>query len=476
MTWLSNYNYRKKIPVSSRVEGSLSDHPTLLTINSGNGVDSPGMVYLCNSSSNWPYDIRITEADGVKGVNYYFEQSGNNWSGAKCWIKLPSISNTIDKDYYIYYGNYSASDVGSNGSNIFPDYFEHWIVYNDYPNWTKRNTGNNYWYSHDNVSSNDKYKSLRIVGDIDTYNYGSWDYSFIGFQSSRTSVWSACSDAIMIEFWHRTPSVPDTTNIWTSLYVRSGSNTYTNNQSGCSLSNTADKNLEIQLNHSKDRIEYFIKFVSSNTKLIEGTILTNIPNSSNIPYLVWGGLDVAGLDYIFYGNSICSINNLPFVGGMKLDIDQWFISDYAYPEPIWKTPGVQQSYSISDCQNDLRIFFKPFTSADNICCRCSRWDISNYSFTIETWLTKTQLQTLREHIRPGATGEFYSILSNQVYYDQSWSADNTLMFSPNPNHQSNLKNMKQDSLGYVKNITTHPINKDWIEVKIECFRSGSQRL
>lgn len=124
-------------------------------------------------------------------------------------------------------------------------------------------------------------------------------------------------------------------------------------------------------------------------------------------------------------------------------------------------------------------------------CWCSRWDVSNYSFTIETWLTASQAQTLRNNIKPGAVGELYKILGRPLYYDKTWAAENTLRFYPNryktyelatqtyvsSASMGNLHKMRKSTLGYVKNVTEHPIvGTDWIEVKLECMMSGSGGL
>lgn len=55
-------------------------------------------------------------------------------------------------------------------------------------------------------------------------------------------------------------------------------------------------------------------------------------------------------------------------------------------------------------------------------CFCSRYDIQNYGFIVQTWLSKSDLQDLRNSIRPGATGELFKILGRPRFYDKSWSA------------------------------------------------------
>ena len=103
--------------------------------------------------------------------------------------------------------------------------------------------------------------------------------------------------------------------------------------------------------------------------------------------------------------------------------------------------------------------------------------IQNYSFIVETWLTKSESQDLRNSITPGATSELFSILDRPYYYDTTWQGNNTLTFTPTGN-SSNLKYMKNETTGFVRNITTSPLEGDsgWIFTKLECYASGSGGL
>jgi len=128
---------------------------------------------------------------------------------------------------------------------------------------------------------------------------------------------------------------------------------------------------------------------------------------------------------------------------------------------------------------DLYIYYDSFTGNDYIDCYCSRWDTNNYEIVIETWIKKTDLQTLRDNITPNAVGELYNILGRPKYYDKTWSSENTLKLKPNSNSStSNLNNMRREKLIYVKNITDSPIKgaNGWFNVKIEGYVSGSTDL
>jgi hypothetical protein len=120
------------------------------------------------------------------------------------------------------------------------------------------------------------------------------------------------------------------------------------------------------------------------------------------------------------------------------------------------------------------------TISGNTCsikCWTSRWDVQNYSIIVETWIKKSDLQSLRSSVTPGAVGELYNILGKPLYYDQTWSAENTLQLIPKAGERlDKMRNI--DKLIYVKNITDVPLPGDsrWLNVKIEGFMSGSGDL
>jgi hypothetical protein len=114
-------------------------------------------------------------------------------------------------------------------------------------------------------------------------------------------------------------------------------------------------------------------------------------------------------------------------------------------------------------------------STYSIPCNCSRFNTDNYSIIIETWLKKADLSTLRNNIRPGATGEMYNILGRPHFYDKSFTGANTLKLVPNPASNSTLHKMRRTKIVYPKTITTgcEEGPSGWLFVKIESNVSGS---
>jgi len=129
-------------------------------------------------------------------------------------------------------------------------------------------------------------------------------------------------------------------------------------------------------------------------------------------------------------------------------------------------------------RGDLNIRYSSMSDIWNIECRCSRWDVQDYSVVLETWLTKSELQTLRRNIRPNAVGELYKLYQRPIYKDKTWKGDNTIYLLPRIGSQSTLKAMREPTVMFVKSITTTPVTGDngYIDVKIEGFVSGNRGL
>jgi len=131
---------------------------------------------------------------------------------------------------------------------------------------------------------------------------------------------------------------------------------------------------------------------------------------------------------------------------------------------------------------DLSIYYDSLTGDDFIDCRCSRWDVQNYSVIVEAWIKKTDMKTLLDNTVVGAVGELYNILGRPRYYDKTWSGDNTLKISPTSNPSkmktSKLKRMRKDTLIFPKNISYSNVDggSGWVPVKIEGYVSGQGSL
>jgi len=119
------------------------------------------------------------------------------------------------------------------------------------------------------------------------------------------------------------------------------------------------------------------------------------------------------------------------------------------------------------------------TISGNTCsvdCFCSRWDVQNYNVILETWMKKSDLQSLRTSITPQAVGELYTILGRPRYYDSTWQGNNTITVIPTSDTQ--MAKMRRQKTLFVKNISDSPIGgpSGYLNVKIECMISGTGNL
>jgi len=141
------------------------------------------------------------------------------------------------------------------------------------------------------------------------------------------------------------------------------------------------------------------------------------------------------------------------------------------------TPSVLWKYDW-----DMAIYYGDMGDNDFLDCRCSRWDTSNLNIILETWLTKGQLQTLRNNITPGAVGSFKMVIDNPRNYDATWQGNNTIKVIATPSsnnmNNSNLKYMRNNFTGFVKNISEHNIegSNGMIETKLEIVYSSNQEI
>jgi len=121
--WLPGWGYRKKIPITGQ-SGSGTNYQVKVTVYSGSGSDSAGVVYLANHALEFPNDIRFTDDDGITELDHWLEALDPQTSKATFWIEIQDDLGS-NQEFYIYYGKSGAAS-GSDGDDtfIFFDGFE----------------------------------------------------------------------------------------------------------------------------------------------------------------------------------------------------------------------------------------------------------------------------------------------------------------------------------------------------------------
>lgn len=119
MPFLSGYTKRKAITIDNTyVDGSLTDFPLLVEFGSGDtdigaDIDSNG------------YNLRFTSDDGITELDYereFFLNSEGTVIGS-IWVRVPSISSSVDTVIYVYYKSDSPSD-GENAEGVWDSNFK----------------------------------------------------------------------------------------------------------------------------------------------------------------------------------------------------------------------------------------------------------------------------------------------------------------------------------------------------------------
>jgi len=114
--WLSGWKYRKKITIDhTKIDSNLKNFPVLVKLTSSN--------FDFSKARSDGYDIRFTASDGTTLLKYERERHDSANQVAEYWVKIPSVSSSANTEFYIYYGNSSASD-GADPTNVWDSYFK----------------------------------------------------------------------------------------------------------------------------------------------------------------------------------------------------------------------------------------------------------------------------------------------------------------------------------------------------------------
>jgi hypothetical protein len=97
MAWLTGYSKRKKITLTGGSSGAQTDFQLSLAV-----------AYAAAMQGDFD-DIRFTQADGTTLIDAWAEVIVTDTS-ATVWVEFPTTpANTVEQDYYMYYGNSGAA-------------------------------------------------------------------------------------------------------------------------------------------------------------------------------------------------------------------------------------------------------------------------------------------------------------------------------------------------------------------------------
>ncbi|MCE2928046.1 MAG: DUF2341 domain-containing protein, partial [Candidatus Caenarcaniphilales bacterium] len=101
------WNNRIKITVNkSQVNGSVSDFPVYINLD-----DLPDSFFdNCNNNGS---DLRVTNSDGSSELAREIVFVDKTANTGELWFKAPSLTSASNGNFYIYYGNSSATEPGA---------------------------------------------------------------------------------------------------------------------------------------------------------------------------------------------------------------------------------------------------------------------------------------------------------------------------------------------------------------------------
>jgi hypothetical protein len=117
-----NFKYRKRITFDpTKVSGSadLTNFPALIYISSDNDLRTTANSGHVDNANG--YDIVFTAADGVTQLDQDLNSYDATTGSLVCWVKIPTLSASINTYIYMYYGStlittdQSSSSTWSNG-------------------------------------------------------------------------------------------------------------------------------------------------------------------------------------------------------------------------------------------------------------------------------------------------------------------------------------------------------------------------
>lgn len=107
----SSWSYRKKITIDhTKVAGNLTDFPVLINLTS----DSDLASYALDNG----YDILFTSASGSSKLNHEIESFDGDTGKLIAWVRVPTLSSSIDTVLYMYFGNSGATNQ-QNGTGVW---------------------------------------------------------------------------------------------------------------------------------------------------------------------------------------------------------------------------------------------------------------------------------------------------------------------------------------------------------------------
>ena len=118
MGWLAGWNYRKTVTITGQA-GAGTNYQVKLSIGDASGGD----FNLESHCTSFPNDIQVTDNDQTTPLDYWVEDL--TVDPIQMWVEVAdSLDSNADVCVYYHKGGESSA---SNGTNTFPELFDHFL-------------------------------------------------------------------------------------------------------------------------------------------------------------------------------------------------------------------------------------------------------------------------------------------------------------------------------------------------------------
>ncbi|MDH5461983.1 MAG: LamG domain-containing protein, partial [Candidatus Bathyarchaeota archaeon] len=111
-TWLSGWDKRVKITIDHNdIDSDLSDFPVLVYLSNSSGRNNDDVTFVFDEVGSNRKKIAVTKSDGTTQCYVEIDKWDDASEQAWLWVKVPSISSTIDTDLYLYFDSFQSDNT-----------------------------------------------------------------------------------------------------------------------------------------------------------------------------------------------------------------------------------------------------------------------------------------------------------------------------------------------------------------------------
>ncbi len=206
-TWYdTDWLYRRLITVNhAYIDATLTNFTVFVDLHDGVNFDA-------SKAQADGDDIRFVSTDGATVYNYEREYHTNAGGGhSYYWVKIPSVSDSTDTTFYVYYGNAAAAD-GENATSAWDSSYKTVLHMSDY-------TGTTSWVGDSTVNAahQQKHAANEPIETASGKMYEAQDFTTAGwFIGGSYDVGSAFT----IEMWVRPVAGYDANpSLWSGVHT-----------------------------------------------------------------------------------------------------------------------------------------------------------------------------------------------------------------------------------------------------------------